>query len=37
MIELVKRLLFGPTPYLGCLNNKDLDAEIKWAKARESA
>lgn len=37
MIELIKRLLFGPSPYIGCLNNKELDAELTWQKRRESA
>lgn len=37
MIELVKRLLFGPEPYLGCLDNKGIDEQIKWLKRRESA
>jgi hypothetical protein len=36
-LGLIRRLLFGPTPYLGCLNNKELDEELKWLKKRESS
>jgi hypothetical protein len=35
--ELIKVMLFGKSPYLGCLNNQELDAELRWLKIRESA
>jgi hypothetical protein len=35
-LAFIRRMLYGPAPYLGCLSNKDLDEEIKWAKIRES-
>lgn len=33
--ELLARLLFGKPPYLGCLNNKELDEELKWRKRKQ--
>lgn len=35
ILGFIRRMLYGPTPYLGCLSNKDLEEELKWAKRRE--
>jgi hypothetical protein len=35
IIGLIRLMLYGPKPYLGCLSNRELEEELKWLKRRE--